>query len=126
MDMKKRKNKIPGKIGLRQLSPHSIKRMKERGISALEIEMALKYGEIEGSVLRYKHLEIVLSDDNSKMVTVWNNGKEVLNTVISKKDKNNLSSKILESSKPKKTADPKKVVEFNSYEDYLNFLKSKR
>ncbi len=126
MDMKKRKNKIPGKIGLRQLSPHSIKRMKERGISALEIEMALKYGEIEGSVLRYKHLEIVLSDDNSKMVTVWNNGKEVLNTVISKKDKKDLSSKILGSSKPKKTVDPKKVVEFNSYEDYLNFLKSKR
>lgn len=123
--MKKRKNKIPGKIGIRQLSPHSIKRMKERGVSALEIEMALKYGEIEGSILRYKHLEIVLSDDNSKMVTVWNNGKEELNTVISKKDKKNLSEKILKGSKLKKTSDPKKEVEFNSYEDYLNFLKSK-
>lgn len=123
--MKKRKNKIPRKIGLRHLSPHSIKRMKERGISALEIEMALKYGEIEGSILRYKHLEIVLSDDTSKMVTAWNNGKELSKTVISKKDKKNLSSKILESSKPKKSTNPKKVVEFSSYEDYLNFLKSK-
>jgi DNA-binding transcriptional MerR regulator len=124
--MKKRKNKIPGKIGIRQLSPHVIQRMKERGISTLEIEKALKHGEIEDSILRYKHLEIVLSDDNSKMVTAWNNGKEESSTVISKKDKQMLSSKISENKKTKKTPEPKKVVEFTSYEDYLNFLKSKR
>ena len=124
--MKKRKNKIPGKIGIRQLSPHVIQRMKERGISTLEIEKALKHGEIEGSILRYKHLEIVLSDDSSKMVTAWNNGKEETSTVISKKDKQILSSKISENKKTKKTSESNQVVEFSSYEDYLNFLKSKR
>ena len=124
--MKKRKNKIPGKIGIRQLSPHVIQRMKERGISTLEIEKALKYGEIEGSILRYKHLEIVLSDDSSKMVTAWNNGKEETSTVISKKDKQILSSKIAGNKETKKTSKPEEVVEFSSLEDYLNFLKSKR
>ena len=124
--MKKRKNKIPGKIGIRQLSPHVIQRMKERGISTLEIEKALKHGEIEGSILRYKHLEIVLSDDSSKMVTAWNNGKEESSTVISKKDKQILSSKIAGNKETKKTSKPEEVVEFSSLEDYLKFLKSKR
>lgn len=123
--MKRRKNKIPGKIGIHQLSPHSIQRMRERGISASDIEKALKYGEIENSILRYKHLEIVLSEDKSNMVTAWNNGKEISKTVISKKEQKLLSSKISENFETKKELKNEEINEFNSYEDYLEFLKSK-
>ena len=124
--MKKRKNKIPGKIGIHQLSQHSIKRVKERGISVSDLQKALKHGEIEDSILRYKHLEIVLSEDKSNLVTAWNNGKESLTTVISKKEQKLISSKISENSEVKKDSKNEEPIEFDSYEDYINFLKSNR
>lgn len=123
--MKKRKKKIPGKIGSHQLSLHSIKRVKERGILISDIKLALKYGEIEESILRYKHLEIVLSQDKSKLITAWNNGKEISTSLISKKDQKLLSSKILESPKNTEVFKTKETIEFDGLEDYLVFLKSK-
>lgn len=124
--MKKRKKKIPGKIGSHQLSHHSIKRVKERGILVSDLEKALKYGEIEDSILKYKHLEIVLSEDKANMVTVWNNGKEVSSTVLSKKEQKLLSLKFSENLEIKKEIKADETIEFDSYEDYLNFLKSNR
>ncbi len=123
--MKKRKNKIPGKIGSHKLTLHTIKRVKERGISISDLEMALKHGKIDGSILRYKHLEIVLSEDDSNLITAWNNGKEKSPTVISKKDQKLLSSKFSKNYPIKKEIINEKPIEFESYEEYLDFLKSK-
>jgi hypothetical protein len=123
--MKKRKNKIPGKIGSHKLTLHTIKRVKERGISVSDLEMAFKHGEIDGHILRYKHLEIVLSENESNLITAWNNGKEKSSTVISKKEQKILTSKFSKNHLTKKEPKKEKPIEFESYEDYLEFLKSK-
>jgi hypothetical protein len=123
--MKKRKNKIPSKLGSHKLTLHTIKRVKERGISVSDLEMALKHGEIDGSILRYKHLEIVLSENESNLITAWNNGKEKSSTVISKKEQKILTSKFSKNHLTKKEQKNEKPIEFENYEDYLDFLKSK-
>ena len=123
--MKKRKNKIPSKLGSHKLTLHTIKRVKERGISVSDLEMALKHGEIDGSILRYKHLEIVLSENESNLITAWNNGKEKSSTVISKKEQKILTSKFSKNHLTKKEPKNEKPIEFENYEDYLDFLKSK-
>jgi len=123
--MKKRKNKIPSKLGSHKLTLHTIKRVKERGISVSDLEMALKHGEIDGSILRYKHLEIVLSENESNLITAWSNGKEKSSTVISKKDQKILTSKFSKNHLTKKEPKNEKPIEFENYEDYLDFLKSK-
>ena len=123
--MKKRKNKIPGKIGSYKLTLHTIKRVKERGISVSDLEMAFKHGEIDGHILRYKHLEIVLSENESNLITAWNNGKEKSSTVISKKEQKILTSKFSKNHLTKKEPKNEKPIEFENYEDYLDYLKSK-
>ena len=123
--MKKRKNKIPSKLGSHKLTLHTIKRVKERGISVSDLEMALKHGEIDGSILRYKHLEIVLSENESNLITAWSNGKEKSSTVISKKEQKILTSKFSKNHLTKKEPKNEKPIEFENYEDYLDFLKSK-
>jgi hypothetical protein len=120
-----KKRKIPNKIGSHKLTLHTIKRVKERGISVSDLEMALKHGEIDGPILRYKHLEIVLSENESNLITAWNNGKEKSSTVISKKEQKILTSKFSKNQLTKKEPKNEKPIEFESYEDYLDFLKSK-
>ena len=100
--------------------------MKGRDIVLSDLEEALKFGKVEDSILRYKHLEIVLSEDKSKLVTAWNNGKEKVQTVISKKEQKILSLKHIENTKSKIEPKTETTIELNNYEDYLEFLKSKR